>query len=69
MSTAATVLSITTNLFLLFEVYRYFKQSGELTDEVIKQKQIIWDLEDKLRKKEDELRKNEGIRNRSRKKL
>ncbi|WP_139413282.1 hypothetical protein [Bartonella mastomydis] len=66
MSTAATVLSITTNLFLLFEVYRYFKQSGELTDEVIKQKRIIWDLEDKLRKKEDGLRE---IRNRSKKKL
>ncbi|WP_175869452.1 hypothetical protein [Bartonella gabonensis] len=69
MSTAATVLSITTNLFLLFEVYRYFKQSGELTDEVIKQKRIIWDLEDKLRKLQDELMKNERIGNRSRKKL
>ncbi len=62
MSTAATILSITTNLYLLYEVYHYFKQAGELRDEIIKQKRIIWDLEDKLRK-------NEGIRNRSKKKL
>ncbi len=62
MSTVATILSITTNLYLLYEVYHYFKQSEKLTDEIIKQKRIIWDLEDKLRK-------NEGIRNRSQKKL
>ncbi|WP_375618849.1 MULTISPECIES: hypothetical protein [unclassified Bartonella] len=62
MSLVATVLSITTNLYLLYEVYHYFKQAGELRDEIIKQKRIIWDLEDKLRK-------NEGIRNRSKKKL
>ncbi len=62
MSLVATVLSITTNLYLLYEVYHYFKQAGELRDEIIKQKRVIWDLEDKLRK-------NEGIRNRSKKKL
>lgn len=53
MSTAATILSITTNLYLLYEVYHYFKQSGELRDEVAEKNKIIWDLEDKLRQKND----------------
>ncbi|WP_019224104.1 hypothetical protein [Bartonella rattaustraliani] len=44
MSTAAAILSITSNLYLLYEVYHYFKQSLELRDEVSKQKRIIWDL-------------------------
>lgn len=51
MSTAATVLSITTNLYLLYEVYHYFKQTQQLMDELQEKNKKIWDLKDELRKK------------------
>ncbi|WP_273724065.1 hypothetical protein [Bartonella sp. AU18XJBT] len=51
MSTAATVLSITTNLYLLYEVYHYFKQTQQLRDELQEKNKKILDLKDELRKK------------------
>ncbi|WP_041581372.1 hypothetical protein [Bartonella grahamii] len=51
MSTAATVLSITTNLYLLYEVYHYFKQTQQLRDELQEKNKKIWDLKDKLSQK------------------
>ncbi|WP_375626872.1 hypothetical protein [Bartonella sp. MU37NMGALS] len=51
MSLVATVLSITTNLYLLYEVYHYFKQAGELRDELQEKNKKIWDLKDKFSQK------------------